>query len=142
ERAFATGIFNAGSNIGAVLAPLVVPWLALRWGWQAAFIATGLIGLIWVAFWLPLYDRPERSRRVAAEELKWIRSDPPEPETRIPWLDLLPHRQTWAFAAGKFLTDAIWWFYLFWLPKFLADKFGVDLKRIGPPLIVIYLIAD
>ena len=142
ERALATGIFNAGSNIGAVIAPLVVPVLALRWGWQSAFIATGLVGIVWVVFWLPLYDRPERHRLVSPAELAWIQSDPPESETRIPWLELLPHRQTWAFATGKFLTDAIWWFYLFWSPKFFADRFGVDLKKIGPPLIVIYLLAD
>jgi MFS transporter, ACS family, hexuronate transporter len=142
ERALATGIFNAGSNIGAVLAPLVVPVLALRWGWQSAFIATGLVGIVWVAFWLPLYNRPEEHPRVSPAELAWIQSDKPEPENPIPWLELLPHRQTWAFATGKFLTDAIWWFYLFWSPKFFADRFGVDLKKIGPPLIVIYLLAD
>ena len=142
ERAFATGIFNAGSNIGAVVAPLVVPFLALRYGWQSAFVATGLVGLVWVAFWLPLYDRPERHPKVSAEELAWIRSDPPEPSGRIAWLDLLPHRQTWAIAAGKFLTDPIWWFYLFWSAKFLSDRFGADLKHVGPPLITIYLLAD
>jgi ACS family hexuronate transporter-like MFS transporter len=142
ERALATGIFNAGSNIGAVLAPAIVPVLALMWGWQSAFIATGLIGIVWVAFWLPIYRRPERHPRVSPAELAWIQSDPPEKATPIPWLQLLPHRQTWAFASGKFLTDAIWWFYLFWSPKFLADKFAVDLKHIGPPLIVIYLLAD
>ncbi len=142
ERAFATGIFNGGSNVGAVLAPLLVPAIALRWGWQAAFVATGLIGLIWVAFWLPLYDRPERHPRVSAGELAWIRSDPPEPSGRISWMRLLPYRQTWAFAVGKFLTDAIWWFYLFWTPKFLFDRFDVDLKRVGPPMIAIYLLAD
>jgi ACS family hexuronate transporter-like MFS transporter len=142
ERAFATGIFNAGSNIGAVLAPLIVPVLVRLWGWQAAFVVTGLLGLIWVAFWLPLYHRPEHHPRVSAAELAWIQSDPPEPATRIPWLELLPHRQTWAFVAGKFLTDPIWWFYLFWAGPFLYDKFGVDLVHIGPPLIVIYLVAD
>jgi ACS family hexuronate transporter-like MFS transporter len=142
ERALATGIFNAGSNVGAILAPLVAPVIALTWGWQAAFLITGLGGLVWVAFWLPLYDRPERHPRVSREELAWIQSDPPEPTTRVPWLSLLPHRQTWAFAVGKFLTDPIWWFYLFWSAKFLADQFGLDLKQIGPPLIVIYLLAD
>jgi ACS family hexuronate transporter-like MFS transporter len=142
ERAFATGIFNAGSNIGAVLAPLIVPILALTWGWQSAFVVTGLIGLVWVAFWLPLYEHPERHPRVSPAELAWIQSDKPEPTTPIPWLRLLEYRQTWAFAAGKFLTDPIWWFYLFWSAKFLADKFGVDLKSIGLPLIVIYLLAD
>jgi ACS family hexuronate transporter-like MFS transporter len=142
ERALATGVFNAGSNVGAVIAPLVVPVIALRLGWQAAFLFTGLVGLVWVAFWLPLYDRPERHPRVSKEELAWIRSDPPEKPGQVPWVRLLPHRQTWAFAAGKFLTDPVWWFYLFWSAKFLSDRYGVDLKRIGPPLITIYLMAD
>jgi ACS family hexuronate transporter-like MFS transporter len=142
ERALATGIFNAGSNVGVVLTPLVVPFIALHWGPQAAFLVTGLGGLVWVALWLPLYDRPERHPRVAPAELAWIHSDPAEPAARVSWLSLLPHRQTWAFAAGKFLTDPIWWFYLFWSAKFLFDEFGVDLKDIGLPLIVIYLMAD
>jgi ACS family hexuronate transporter-like MFS transporter len=142
ERALATGIFNAGSNIGAVIAPMIVPVLALTWGWQAAFIATGMLGILWVLFWLPLYRRPEQHPGVSPAELAWIQSDPAEPATRIPWLQLLPHRQTWAFAAGKFLTDPIWWFYLFWAGPFLNDKFNVDLVHIGPPLIVIYLLAD
>ena len=142
ERALATGVFNAGSNVGAVLAPLLVPVLALRFGWRAAFLFTGLIGLLWVAFWLPLYRRPERHPRVSPEELAWIQDEGPEPSQAIPWLALLPHRQTWAVAAGKFLTDPVWWFYLFWSAKFLSDRFGVDLKTIGPPLITIYLMAD
>ncbi|HEY2156699.1 MAG TPA: MFS transporter [Isosphaeraceae bacterium] len=142
ERALATGIFNAGSNVGAILAPLVVPMLTLRAGWPAAFAVTGLLGLLWVALWLPLYDRPERVARVSREELAWIRSDPPDPAGSVPWRRLLPHRQTWAVAAGKFLTDPIWWFYLFWSAKFLADRFGADLKTLGPPLVTIYLMAD
>jgi MFS transporter, ACS family, hexuronate transporter len=142
ERALATGIFNAGSNLGAVLAPLCVPMLALTAGWQAAFIVTGLLGLVWVALWLPLYDRPEKVSRVSPEELAWIRSDPPDLGNDVPWLRLLEHRQTWAVAAGKFLTDPIWWFYLFWSAKFFSDRFGADLKQIGPPLITIYLMAD
>jgi ACS family hexuronate transporter-like MFS transporter len=142
ERALATGIFNAGSNVGAILAPLLVPVIVLTWGWQAAFLITGLGGLVWVAFWLPLYDRPDRHPRVKAAELAWIQSDPPEPATPVAWLSLLSHRQTWAFAAGKFLTDPIWWFYLFWAGKFLADQFGMDIKTLGPPLVVIYLLAD
>lgn len=142
ERALATGLFNAGTNVGAVLAPLLVPVIALQWGWQAAFLITGLAGLAWVAFWLPLYDRPERHPRVSAAELAWIQSDPPEPATRVPWLRLLAYRQTWAFAGGKFLTDPVWWFYLFWSAKFLSDRFGLDLKNLGLPLVVIYLLAD
>jgi MFS transporter, ACS family, hexuronate transporter len=124
------------------VAPLVVPAIALAAGWQAAFLVTGLLGLFWVVAWLPLYDRPERVPRVSPEELAWIRSDPPDPGGAIPWVRLLPHRQTWTIAAGKFLTDPIWWFYLFWSAKFFADRFGADLKRIGPPLIAIYLLAD
>ncbi len=143
ERALATGIFNAGSNIGAVIAPMIVPVLALTWGWQSAFIATGLLGILWVVFWLPLYDRPEQHPRVSPAELAWIQSDPPEPLTPIPWGQLLPHRQTWAFAAGKFLTDPIWWFYLFWAgPCSSATSSASTLKHIGLPLIVIYLLAD
>jgi ACS family hexuronate transporter-like MFS transporter len=142
ERALATGIFDSGSNVGAILAPLLVPALALAAGWQSAFLVTGLLGLLWVALWLPLYDRPERVSRVSPEELAWIQSDPPDPAGEVPWVGLLPHRQTWAIAAGKFLTDPIWWFYLFWSAKFLADRFGADLKQIGLPLIAIYLMAD
>jgi ACS family hexuronate transporter-like MFS transporter len=142
ERALATGLFDSGSNVGAILAPLLVPWLALTVGWQAAFVVTGLLGLLWVAVWLPLYDRPEKLARVSPEELAWIQSDPPDPAGEVPWVRLLPHRQLWAIAAGKFLTDPIWWFYLFWSAKFFADRFGADLSQIGLPLITIYLMAD
>jgi ACS family hexuronate transporter-like MFS transporter len=142
ERALATGVFNAGSNVGAVVAPLVVPWLALRYGWQAAFMVTGILGLVWVAAWWPLYGHPEEVAWVSPREREWIMSDPPDKGDAVAWRDLLPHRQTWAVAAGKFLTDPIWWFYLFWSAKFLADRFGADLKRIGLPLVTIYLMAD
>ncbi len=142
ERALATGIFNGGSNIGAVLAPAIVPLLVLQWGWEAAFIATGLSGLIWLAFWWPLYRRPQEHPRLSEQELAYIESDPPDPVAKIPWAQLLPFRQTWAFAAGKFLTDSIWWFYLFWFAPFLKDEFGVDIKTIGPPMIFVYLLAD
>jgi ACS family hexuronate transporter-like MFS transporter len=142
ERALATGIFNAGTNVGAVLAPLVVPWLTLRWGWQAAFVITGLIGLIWIAFWWPVYHRPREHPRISSAELAHIESDPPDPDAKIQWSSLLEFRQTWAFAIGKFMTDSIWWFYLFWFPLFMADRFGVDLKGIGLPMITVYLLAD
>ena len=142
ERALATGIFNAGSNVGAIVAPLVVPWVALKWGWQWAFIATGALGFVWLLFWLPIYRDPEHHPRLSAAELAYIRSDPQERSEAIPWLSLLGHRQAWAFILGKFLTDPIWWFYLYWLPKFLDANFGVKLAGVAAPLIVIYVIAD
>ena len=142
ERAFATGIFNSGTNIGAVLAPLLVPWITLAYGWYWAFIATGAIGFGWLAFWWLLYDSPERHPRVRAAELAYIRSDPPETPVKVPWATLMSHRQTWAFAMGKFLTDPIWWLYLFWIPDFLNRNHGIDLRTVGPPLVAIYLIAD
>jgi ACS family hexuronate transporter-like MFS transporter len=142
ERAFATGIFNAGSNVGAIIAPLVVPILFAWHGWQTAFVATGLAGLVWVLFWLPIYRTPKTHPRLSAGELAYIESDPPEPKVRVPWAALLPFRQTWAFATGKFLTDSIWWFYLFWFPKFMHEQFGVDIKTIGAPMITVYLLAD
>lgn len=143
ERALATGIFNGGSNVGAIAAPLVVPWIAHTWGWQWAFILTGAIGLLWLAFWIPLYGRPETHPRVSKAELALIQSDPPDaPTARIPWVKLIPYRQTSAFAIGKSLTDPIWWFYLYWVPPFLRQNHGLDLTTIGPPLIAIYIIAD
>ena len=142
ERALATGIFNAGSNVGAVVAPLVVPWITLTWGWQEAFIATGAAGLLWLILWYWLYESPEKSRRVSARELEYIRSDPPDPVTTIPWIRLLRYRETWAFALGKFLTDPAWWFYLYWIPSFLYRNYGLTLDKIGVPLIVIYVMAD
>ncbi|MCI0513745.1 MFS transporter [candidate division KSB1 bacterium] len=142
DRALATGIFNAGSNVGAVLAPAIVPWIALTWHWQAAFIITGLAGLVWVAFWWPVYRRPSEHPRLSPEERTYIESDPPDPQVKIRWLRLLQYRQTWAFAIGKFMTDSIWWFYLFWFPLFMNDRFQVDLKSIGLPMITVYLLAD
>ncbi|MBU0472980.1 MAG: MFS transporter [Bacteroidetes bacterium] len=142
ERAFATGIFNAGSNVGAVLAPLVVPFITITWGWKEAFIFTGGAGLIWLIFWFWLYDKPEDSKRVSDSELKYIQSDPPDPTIKIPWKNLLKFRGTWAFAIGKLLTDPAWWFYLYWIPKFLKDTYGLTLKEFAAPLIVIYVMAD
>jgi len=143
ERAFATGIFNAGSNVGAIVAPLTVPWIATHLGWQWAFILTGAIGLLWLVFWLPLYNRPEKHPKVTKAELAHIQSDPPDPPAiKVPWVKLIPHRQTSAFAIGKYLTDPIWWFYLYWIPNFLRDNHGLDLTTIGLPLIAIYLVAD
>ena len=142
ERAFATGIFNAGSNIGAIVTPLVVPWIALHWGWREAFVATGALGFVWLAFWLWIYRSPEEHPKVSPAELAHIRSDPVEASTPVAWTRLLKHRQTWAFVLGKFLTDPIWWFYLYWLPKFLDARFGVKLAAVALPLITIYLVAD
>jgi MFS transporter, ACS family, hexuronate transporter len=142
ERALATGIFNAGTNVGAIVAPLIVPWIALTWGWRWAFIATGALGFLWLVFWLPMYRSPEEHPRVTPSELAHIRSDPPEPTHRVPWRSLLGHRQTWAFVLGKFLTDPIWWFYLYWLPKFLDSNYGIKLAQVAAPLVVIYLVAD
>lgn len=142
ERALATGIFNAGSNVGAVVAPLVVPWITITYGWQEAFIVTGAIGFTWLAFWWFLYEVPQRSKRVKADELAFIQSDPPDTPEKISWLKLMSHKQAWAFAIGKFLTDPIWWFYLYWVPKFLYKSYGLTLDKLGPPLIVIYLMAD
>jgi ACS family hexuronate transporter-like MFS transporter len=142
ERALATGIFNAGTNVGALATPLIVPWITVHLGWQWAFILTGAVGFLWVAAWLWLYRDPAHHPRLKPAELAYIRSDPPDPPVRIPWRTLLPHRQTWAFAIGKFMTDPIWWLYLFWIPDFLHRNHGLDLKRIGLPLVIIYLVAD
>lgn len=142
ERAFATGIFNAGSNVGAIVGPLTVPFIAAAWGWKWAFIVTGALGFVWLAFWLPMYRSPENHPRVSAAELAYIRSDPVEPDTHVPWLSLLRYKQTWAFFIGKFLTDPIWWFYLYWLPKFLDANWGVKLTGVALPLMTIYLVAD
>ncbi|HYA48371.1 MAG TPA: MFS transporter, partial [Burkholderiales bacterium] len=123
ERALATGIFNSGSNFGAVVAPAVVPWLTVTFGWPAAFVATAALGFVWLGFWLAFYARPERKRGLSPAELAHIRSGPPDPaEVKVPWRELFRFRQTWAFVIGKFLTDPIWWFYLYWLPKFLNSK--------------------
>ena len=155
ERALATGIFNSGTNIGALVTPLVVPWIALHWqwriafrgsqavfnGWRVAFISVGAVGFLWLLAWLAMYRQPQDHRRVSRAELEYIRSDAPEPATKLSWVRLLPHRQTWAFAIGKFLTDPIWWFYLFWAPDFLFKTFGVTLSNIGLPLFVLYQMA-
>lgn len=142
ERALATGIFNSGTNIGALATPLLVPLVVLYWGWYEAFIITGVIGFIWLAFWLLIYRKPEEHPKLTRGELAYIQSDPTEPTVRIPWKRLFPHRQTWAFAVGKFMTDPIWWVYLFWLPDFLNKKHGLDLKTFGLPIAIIYIIAD
>src|SRR6266699_2270442 len=142
ERALATGIFNSGSNVGAVVAPLTVPWIAVHLGWRWAFVFTGFFSATWLVLWLLLYSRPQQHPQLSPSELRYIQSDPFEPETKIPWLRLFPHRQTWAFVLGKSMTDPIWWFYLFWLPKFLHETHEVTLTGLGPPLVAIYIAAD
>jgi ACS family hexuronate transporter-like MFS transporter len=142
ERAMATGIFNAGTNAGAIITPLMVPWITLHWGWRWAFVITGVLGFLWLGFWLRLYRKPEQHPRVRKEELAYIRSDPPESLTRVKWATLLSFPQTWAFATAKFMTDPIWWFYLFWIPDFLQRKHGLALIQIGVPIMVIYVISD
>src|SRR5437016_4497570 len=150
ERAFATGIFNAGTNVGVVLAALLVPWIALVLGWRWAFLATGALDLVWLGAWLAFYRDPDHHPTVSPAELAWIRSDPVEAggagegagAVAVPWRSLLRRRQAWVFIVGKALTDPVWLFYLFWLPKFLAANFGVRLAGLAAPLVVIYVAAD
>jgi len=142
ERAFATGLFNAGTNIGAVITPMTVPFITARFGWVWAFVLTGMFGFAWLVAWLTIYEKPDRHPRLKAPERAFICSDPVAPETHMPWLSLMGYRQTWSFAAAKFLTDPIWWMYLFWLPDFFSRNYGLSLLELGPPIIVIYVIAD
>ena len=142
ERALATGIFNSGTNVGALVTPLVVPWIVGHWSWRWAFVLTGLLGFLWVIWWFAVYRPPQEHSRLKPAEFDYIRSDPPDTEVHIPWLKLLPHRQTWAFSIGKFMTDPIWWLYLFWVPDFLHKNYGIQVTAMGPPLVAIYLMAD
>jgi len=149
ERSLATGIFNSGANIGAVLAPLTVPWIAVQWGWGMAFVIIGGIGFIWLAFWLLLYEKPEEQKNLTAAELAYINQDI-EPTTMpanaasagsIQWSQLLQYRQTWSFVAGKFLTDGVWWFFLFWLPGYLKDQYKMSSTDMMLPLALLYSIT-
>jgi MFS transporter, ACS family, hexuronate transporter len=142
ERALATGIFNSGTSVGAILTPLFAPWVALHWGWRWAFLVTGALGFAWLALWLLLYQRPERHPRCTAQELAHISSDAVAAAGKVRWAQLAKYKQTWAFAAGKFLTDPIWWFYLFWIPDYLQREHGLRLTQIGLPILAIYLISD
>ncbi len=143
ERALAVGLFNAGTNTGAIVAPLVVPAIALRWGWQWAFIGTGALGFIWLLFWIPFYHDLNAHSRVSRDELRHIRGDGPAVAgASVPWARLLGYRQTWAYATAKLIADPVWFFYLFWLPKFLDAKYGVKLSGLALPLIVVYVVAD
>lgn len=145
QRSFATGIFNSGSNVGAILAPLTVPWIAVNWGWETAFILVGAIGFIWIFFWIIFYETPEKQKRLSKAEFDYIHHDseivaesPKEKEENIAWIKLLSYKQTWAFVFGKFMTDGIWWFFLFWLPKYLEAQFGMVKTDITFPLAVLY----
>ncbi|MET0635700.1 MAG: MFS transporter [Chitinophagaceae bacterium] len=149
ERSLATGIFNSGANIGAILAPLTVPWIARHWGWEAAFIIIGLIGFLWLFFWLFFYERPEKQKYLSVNELAYINSDSQEeisvsatgPTAKVSWGKLFGYKQTWAFAIGKFLTDGVWWFFLFWLPAYLKAQFGMTGDSIQLPLALLYTMA-
>ena len=142
NRALATGIFNAGSNVGAILAPLLTPWIKAHYGWPAAFFFLGGLALLWALAWRLIYRQPEEHRLLSGPELAYIRSDHDAPAAKMPWRQVLGYRQTWSFMVGKFLTDPIWWLYLFWVPAFLHSEHGLNLSEFGPPLVVIYLMAD
>ncbi len=143
ERALATGIFNSGSNIGALIAPLLVPFIAARFGWRMSFLATGGLDLLWIVLWLTTFRLPRESKRITPGELAYIEGgQADEPARRIPYGRLLRQRAAWAVLLGRFFTDPVWWFYLFWLPGYLNSKYGLDLQHLGPPLVVIYLAAD
>ena len=142
ERALATSIFNSGANAGAILAPAAVPWIALTWGWHYAFIAAGVAGLVWLLFWLPLYNVPEKIKHLDPAELALIRSDRDEgPANKIPWLRLLAYRQTWSFIVAKFMTDPVWWFLLIWLPDYFKKTRGLDIKNSWVHLVSIYSVV-
>jgi ACS family hexuronate transporter-like MFS transporter len=149
ERSFATGLFNAGANVGIIITAIAVPWIIAQYGWRTSFIVTGALGFIVLVLWLAIYRRPEEHPQLGAAELAHIRSDgEAEAESNQPvkWRKLLPYPALWAFALGKFLTDAVWWFYLTWLPSFFNDNAALetklDLKTVGVPFIIIYLVSD
>ena len=148
ERSLATGIFNSGTNVGAILAPLTVPWIQKNWGWDWAFIIMGLIGFVWLIFWFVYYEKPEKQKRLSADELTYIKSGEEEISSesseviiKTSWRKLLGYKQTWAFAFGKFMTDGVWWFYLFWLPAFLKVQYGIVNEAVMLPLATLYTIA-
>jgi MFS transporter, ACS family, hexuronate transporter len=147
ERSFATGIFNSGTNVGAILAPLTVPWIYKHWGWEAAFIIIGAIGFLWLLFWAVLYDKPEKQKRLSAAELAYINNSDHEDtsvtvtEEKVSWIRLLQYKQTWAFAFGKFMTDGVWWFFLFWLPAYLKAQYGIIDEAVMLPLAVLYTMS-
>lgn len=142
ERALAIGIFNAGANVGAIITPLLVPALVIAFGWRMAFYVTGILGIAWLLAWWLTFRHPSEHRRVSPGELAWIQQDLPDPVGKVSWSALIGKRETWAYALGKFLIDPIWWFFLFWLPGYLFNRYHLDLKTFGPPLAVIYVISD
>lgn len=142
ESALAIGIFNAGANVGAIATPLLVPAIVLAMNWQAAFIITGLFNLVWLAVWLLFYRQPREHPSLSASERAWIESEPVEQQKPVPWRRLLATRQAWAYMAGRFLIDPVWWTFLFWLPDFFSKRYGLDLKNFGPPLVAVYVMAD
>ncbi|MFF7708628.1 MFS transporter [Pseudomonas sp. NPDC007930] len=147
ERAQATGLFNAGTAMGPIITPLLVPAITLAWGWRAAFISIGVVTALWLLAWVLMYRRPHEHSQVNSQELAYIQAGDNTPTrpgeaVKLSWFKLLTFRETWAYAAGKFLTDPIWWLYLFWLPDFLGKTYGLDLKSFGPPLIAVYILAD
>jgi MFS transporter, ACS family, hexuronate transporter len=143
ERAFATSIFNSGANVGAIVAPAVVPWIAYTYGWQMAFIAAGIAGFLWLFFWIPFYSKPEASKYVSKAEFDHIKSDVDEnqPTQKISWGDLLKYRQTWSFIIAKFMTDPVWWFFLIWLPDYFNKTRGLDIRQSSVHLITVYTIV-
>ncbi|MBN2020203.1 MAG: MFS transporter [Sedimentisphaerales bacterium] len=142
ERALAVGIFNSGTNIGALAAPLLILWLATDFSWPIAFIVTPIVGFIWVVIWLMFYDSPDKHKRVTPAELAYIHSDPPDPPgLKIPWITLLQYRQTWMFVIGTGISGTIWWFWLYWGPDFLFKQYGLNMKQLGLPMVVIYFIT-
>jgi ACS family hexuronate transporter-like MFS transporter len=148
ERSFATGIFNSGTNVGAILAPLTVPWIRVNLGWEAAFVIMGIIGLLWLGFWFYYYEKPEKQKRLSAAELAYISTGEEEAipaitqeVKKVSWVRLLGYNQTWAFAFGKFMTDGVWWFFLFWLPAYLKAQYAIVDKAVTLPLAVLYTIA-
>lgn len=141
ERALATGVFNAGANVGNIIVPVVVTFLTFAFSWRGAFVVTGALGLVWLAFWLWLYAKPEEHRWISPSELAVIQIDPQEKTPRVPWKNLFPRKETWAFAIGKFLTDPIWWFYLFWLPGYLQTTFHLSLRQLQVPVMAVYVVS-
>jgi len=144
ERSLATGIFNSGANVGAILAPAIVPWVTLRYGWHAAFLTTGVFSLLWILWWFRYYRKPTDHATLTSEELRHIYQETAEemgPSPSLPWRRLLRLRQTWAFSIAKFLTDPIWYFYLFWLPSYFSAKFNLNLSHLGLPLIIVYNVS-